>query len=1341
MFNRLSFSQESLRDIRVILIGLFVSISITLIILRAYLFSDGFILDSECIGGQLFHLERTSSLWDPLFQQGNRAEPIPFWILFTILGARVSYFLVFSLMGTITFFVATKFTKSIVHGFNRYLVGSLAALVYMTNPVTTYEIFHISFMWSMAWAPLLFYMAFTYFKDSVASVNIRKIFVLAVICVFMGLNILWILFSLGIILFCFLANFQPPFKKYVFNSFKVATVFCVFYFLLAFWWIYPYLKQLSEGIPLPITYIVTWESVQMLSQNANILNASRLMGYWILPYQLTFQYPLSILFNIATIILPILAFSCFLIKKDRRIFSIGLLAIILLALSTALYYFDSFGKIYGWLLFNFPIWFPRTASRWLMPLALCYMLLISIFSAGSLNRISRIKSSRRFKKIASAMFFIGLLTPITIVGLPLTLNSPMSPVPIPSDYTATNQWLENMGDNFSVLAIPDVPFWGYPKPTITWSWLAEITQENKTVQLNKFLEFHNVQYVLVDGNMLTTQELDELISILQNQENLEFCEEIGNIHIFKSSSYNGIINVFENDLLIQGSLEKLVSLTALDAFNTKTTSVLFLDQGIDFGKLSYSDFIVLESESIKYFILSADNQALFIEPFTATKNHDPSQVWSKAGTDDPLHGPWHSYLESRGINNWDFDYGEGLVFTWAPSKIENPAPTTADLINQWPFDLTDDISQWQNYTHETQGDALQLVSSVNGALKAELWNSTSSWKTINSPLISAEYSNWYRWALQVKGENAYEVHIKIAEYNQEQKLIGAYRVEGVGSGNFDWQTITIDYTPENPETKYVQLQVWHGHETAQPLPNTIWIDNVKVYDLEEFVEPVSLTVPFDVSESGEYVLLARLFQSAAGGEVQVQVGNVGYVLNTMSQLNDFSWVKLGTLDLEGGECMVTLTNLKGFNAVNLFALVPAQEYESAQGELATTVEGKRLIYVFEGESDFYSMAGAVSSEYGGEASGGEVIELTSTSKVWGKLEILKAGNYTLAMRSKGPLIVTISEKTYVTTSTALDWVYIGPISFETGEHVIDVAYPTTYYAKWDFENDETLDWTCTSSDVQTLTKDENAYPAGYSLKAELTASTWGWKTVKSPLIPVTPETNYGFDFYVAGENAQSVHAKIVEYDINEKPLTSKYMGSIGTGNFTWTQVNFEYKPSENASYVQLQVWHGHETAQPLPNTIWIDNVKVYSPSSETSDLDVLWVYSTQNYNETLYDIFATAPSTEVISYQKIDPTKYVATVNATAPFVLSFAESYDPLWVAYVNGEKVDSFPLFSVTNGFWINQTGILEVTIQYAPQDWFYFGSIVSVTALSVCVSYLVYVWIKNKACSKKHNPTRNT
>ncbi|MGQ9691295.1 MAG: hypothetical protein ACUVQY_08575, partial [Thermoproteota archaeon] len=116
-----------------------------------------------------------------------------------------------------------------------------------------------------------------------------------------------------------------------------------------------------------------------------------------------------------------------------------------------------------------------------------------------------------------------------------------------------------------------------------------------------------------------------------------------------------------------------------------------------------------------------------------------------------------------------------------------------------------------------------------------------------------------------------------------------------------------------------------------------------------------------------------------------------------------------------------------------------------------------------------------------------------------------------------------------------------------------------------------------------------------------------------------------------------------EYDQNKTYLTAKIMENVGSGNFTWKDIQFQYTPSPNASYIQLQIWHGHETTQPLLNRIWIDHVNVYSLKDyQPSDLDVVCIYSTQKENEILEGIFIPKEiPAEVTDYQKIDPTKYV----------------------------------------------------------------------------------------------------
>ena len=95
--------------------------------------------------------------------------------------------------------------------------------------------------------------------------------------------------------------------------------------------------------------------------------------------------------------------------------------------------------------------------------------------------------------------------------------------------------------------------------------------------------------------------------------------------------------------------------------------------------------------------------------------------------------------------------------------------------------------------------------------------------------------------------------------------------------------------------------------------------------------------------------------------------------------------------------------------------------------------------------------------------------------------------------------------------------------------------------------------------------------------------------------------------------------------------------------------------------------------------------------------------------------------------------------------MLSFAQSYDPLWEARVNGHKITPTPLYSVINGFWIQETGLIEVTIEYTPQRWFYIGSTISITTLTASLIYLATPYLREKGItpktitsnSEKHRP----
>ncbi|WP_087036156.1 hypothetical protein [Thermococcus litoralis] len=526
--------------------------------------------------------------------------------------------------------------------------------------------------------------------------------------------------------------------------------------------------------------------------------------------------------------------------------------------------------------------------------------------------------------------------------------------------------------------------------------------------------------------------------------------------------------------------------------------------------------------------------------------------------------------------SWDFDYSRSLVITNAEFQKFSSIISNKTLVTIWTFQNKGDLSAWAN-TDKIQCHSVQTLSLQNGTLVIMLYNSTWGWKTIKSPLIPISSNHIYHFELKIKGHNAHRVHIKVLELDKDRNPIVTKYIKTVGDGTFDWKTISFNYQPQSEDTRYIQLQIWHGHETDKPLPNIIWIDDVEGYDITNYTKPITLDIPFKVDKTDNYRLFIRYFKNQKGGAIRVYLDGTPIYIKTKDQLNKFVWKDLGTFKLEKGKHKIVLENVRGFNAVNLFALVPKTEYQKASEEIKKLLQNKTVIYLFEAESDLYRENAETIKDL--NASNGEAVKFKDKGKAWQTVEIVKSSTYKLALKGKGIFNVSIGDYSYVLT---------------------------------------------------------------------LSDSTFSY----------TPE------FY------------------------------LQSGDYT------------------LEI----------------------TPLSKDEALDVVWLYSTNN-NETLDELFQVkeTPAT-VKNYTKINPTLWKVKVNATKPFFLTFAESYDPLWEArvYKDGklvEKVSPVPVYGVINGFWINQTGDLEIVLRYTPQDWFERGLIISLTTFILSVFYIFYDWRREK------------
>jgi len=95
----------------------------------------------------------------------------------------------------------------------------------------------------------------------------------------------------------------------------------------------------------------------------------------------------------------------------------------------------------------------------------------------------------------------------------------------------------------------------------------------------------------------------------------------------------------------------------------------------------------------------------------------------------------------------------------------------------------------------------------------------------------------------------------------------------------------------------------------------------------------------------------------------------------------------------------------------------------------------------------------------------------------------------------------------------------------------------------------------------------------------------------------------------------------------------------------------------------------------------------------------------------------------VTLYTRIDSTRWMAKADASGPFMLEFAEVYSPEWEARVYREgkllsTVGAVPLKGSINGFWIGESGELEIRAVYRPQEDFEGLFPVSIAGILGCI-----------------------
>jgi hypothetical protein len=247
-----------------------------------------------------------------------------------------------------------------------------------------------------------------------------------------------------------------------------------------------------------------------------------------------------------------------------------------------------------------------------------------------------------------------------------------------------------------------------------------------------------------------------------------------------------------------------------------------------------------------------------------------------------------------------------------------------------------------------------------------------------------------------------------------------------------------------------------------------------------------------------------------------------------------------------------------------------------------------------------------------------------------------------------------------------------------------------------------------------------------------------------PLIFSKPVISGSGTEYIQSENLDLLN-KVYELTLkSENEGVSKFLGMLGIkylilekdimlGN---VYAISELKIKQSKNFILIKEWN--EVAL-YSNTYALQ--KLYTASNVlnyTTLNDMYRIIEGSAWEILQHSVFINSTSTNVMTnglilpenftWIELSPTGYIAHLESKGPFVLVFLESYDKHWKAYINGHLVpetNHYKVNAFANGWLINDTGDLTISIQYETQNAF----IISVAA-SIVLPLLLLAFFSRKS-----------
>lgn len=963
------------------------------------------------------------------------------------------------------------------------------------------------------------------------------------------------------------------------------------------------------------------------------------------------------------------------------------------------------------------------------------------------------------------------------------------------DGVATPYWNKNNDVSGIEKATGDIQIYSSQKNTIFqhegnslsinyyMNFLQDILDSGMTKNMGKLISASGVNE-LAYHNEYNGQEIRQKFNLdmLKNQIGLKKTYENGIFSLYNVEENLPYLYNVPKKIITPYGYSRLESYSNIPNFNFKDYGVIFssLEDKSYIKELNKGDYI--EVNDYNDLLLSNLQKENYLYPFDVINDGDAFLKWSKTLVSN---NDWKWYLSSQGLKNfpYDFDFNAGVALTYATNKLDVPANKIDGMKGRLIADF-DSMLRTEKFFVPDNPKIFSVLANPKTdnnsvpVLYGEIMKGEQDniWQVAKSGLFDAKENNPYKFNIVISGRGSNKMHVKVRFFDKEMNDLGVnYVVAAHEDVNFDSVNFKGDYVSPSGSA-YMRMELLSYQKPEQK--NYWWIHDINIYDLADYKKPNIFTMTKKFQTAQKAKVYMRTLVSAKSGALEVKINGEAIRVDTKdSTMTQFKWIELGDYNFHGGDNEISVENKDGFNAINLFVIIPEDDFDKLSFPIKSAVSRSNVFAVLEAENDFNYTGNIQSERTYPKLSMGKGI--SSQNGILEKnIDIVKTSSYSFALningdsKNNGKLTVIllddqnkiiinkeISTKESVSNGNEKDLVVekvpfsdtfpqtikyldnminyyntftINNVFLTQGKYKIKVLFDSkvpsvsTIADIHKFNLNEEVKVSDDIEDIYDESNGDDSIITSDMMRDKINGDTLhidfdktnskSWYNYASKKISVVPDDEYLVKFDALSENVKKRHMKLEFLDQNSKLINVTYMNDVEEADKNkWNSYQQIIQVPAGAKYMQLHILClGNKSAQGFAE------VKDFSIAQykDFITLDNMIYFEGDDIN----NFFSSNLENHNVEYERIDSMKrnFKITNPNNDKVLLNYSESPNPLWqISLGDFKDRGTLKLNGVTTGIITDQTG--EGTIEIVIRKLYYVSFVF--IGVGLLLTYIIF------------------